>query len=87
MYIDSFFVNSVSSYWDPAYDSELIRDRVALNLLYVQAVTEVECGWVLCNEDVRQKLASLQAKGSKGEVSIVEDATFCLYHSERELLI
>lgn len=55
------------NYWDPAYDLELVRDRVALNLLYVQAVTEVECGWMLCNEEARQKLASLQAKGSKKE--------------------
>lgn len=45
----------------------MVTDRVALNLLYVQAVTEVECSWMLCNEDVRQRLASLQATGSKRE--------------------
>lgn len=56
------------SYWDPAYDLELITDRVALNLLYVQAVTEVECGWVSCSEELRQKLTSLQANGSKRDV-------------------
>lgn len=53
------------NYWDPAYDIELATDRVALNLLYVQAVTEVDCGWLLCNEEARQNLVSLQAKGSK----------------------
>lgn len=55
------------NYWDPAYDIELVTDRVALNLLYVQAVTEVECGWIVCSEDARQRLAALQAKGSKRE--------------------
>ncbi|KAG8231282.1 hypothetical protein J437_LFUL010320 [Ladona fulva] len=72
------------SYWDPAYDDILMRDSVALNLLYVQTVADVERGgWLLrddCSkwEDAQAMLASLQAKGAKKEY--LEAAQRCLRH-------
>lgn len=55
------------SYWDPDYDRELMQDKVALNLLYVQTVSDVERGWILSGPDTQQKLTSLQARGAKKE--------------------
>nr|CAD7196925.1 unnamed protein product [Timema douglasi] len=55
------------SYWDPGYDLELMSDSVALNLLYVQTVADVEHGWVLTNKETQQRLALLQARGAKQE--------------------
>nr|CAD7395488.1 unnamed protein product [Timema cristinae] len=59
-----------TSYWDPGYDLELMSDSVALNLLYVQTVADVEHGWVLTNKETQQRLALLQARGAKQEVKI-----------------
>jgi sorting nexin-17 len=47
----------------------LAEDRVALNLLYTQAIWEVERGWVLATKDIRNKLSSLQSRGEKKEVN------------------
>jgi len=46
-----------------------MSNQVALNLLYVQTVADVERGWVLSSKEVKQQLASLQARGAKKEVS------------------
>ncbi|XP_063977165.1 sorting nexin-17 [Diachasmimorpha longicaudata] len=35
------------SYWDPENDLKLIQDSVSLDLLYYQAVAEVNRGWIL----------------------------------------
>jgi len=45
----------------------VIEDRCALNLLYIQAVDDIERKWVLVNQETERQLASLQAKGSKKE--------------------
>lgn len=55
------------SYWDPAYDQELMSDRVALNLIYTQTVADIERGWILCGKETQAQLASLQARGAKKE--------------------
>lgn len=55
------------SYWDSNYDSELIMDPVALNLVYVQTVTEVEKGWISCTRDIKSQLANFQSKLAKRE--------------------
>uniref|UniRef100_A0A8C1C2E2 Sorting nexin-17 n=1 Tax=Cyprinus carpio carpio TaxID=630221 RepID=A0A8C1C2E2_CYPCA len=51
------------SYWDTAYDSDVMDDRVGLNLLYSQ----VKRGWILVNKEQHRQLKSLQEKGSKKE--------------------
>ncbi|UYV78387.1 SNX17 [Cordylochernes scorpioides] len=55
------------SYWDMGYDTEVSRDPAGLHLLYVQAVAEVEWGWLRAGPDSRQQLDSLQARGAKKE--------------------
>ncbi|KAK9890158.1 hypothetical protein WA026_008964 [Henosepilachna vigintioctopunctata] len=53
------------SYWDISFDKELMNDPLALNLLYVQTVAELEKGWILCTKDTRLQLTKLQAKLAK----------------------
>uniref|UniRef100_A0A8C6K822 Sorting nexin-17 n=1 Tax=Nothobranchius furzeri TaxID=105023 RepID=A0A8C6K822_NOTFU len=55
------------SYWDMAYDADVMDSRVGLNLLYGQTVSDVERGWILVNKDQHRQLKSLQEKGSKKE--------------------
>lgn len=55
------------SYWDSGWDDALMDDRVALNLAYVQTLSDVERGWVVVPKDTQRQLATLQAKGSKRE--------------------
>ncbi|GBL66240.1 Sorting nexin-17, partial [Araneus ventricosus] len=55
------------SYWDSSYEEELLEDKVCLNLLYVQAVSDIERGWTRADGDSRRKLVALQARGSKKE--------------------
>ncbi|KAL0967089.1 hypothetical protein UPYG_G00247680 [Umbra pygmaea] len=55
------------SYWDMMYDSNVMENRVGLNLLYNQTVSDVERGWILVNKDQHRQLKSLQEKGSKKE--------------------
>ncbi|XP_053680011.1 sorting nexin-17 [Anopheles nili] len=56
-----------TSYWDPVYDLELMRDRIALNLLYIQALSDVERGWIVTTRDLNEQLTNMQARGSKSE--------------------
>lgn len=56
-----------TSYWDANYDLELMRDRIALNLLYIQALSDVERGWILTTRDLNEQLTELQARGNKRE--------------------
>lgn len=53
------------SYWDINFDNELMNDPIALNLLYVQTVAELEKGWIICTRDTRLHLTNLQAKLAK----------------------
>ncbi|XP_030830080.1 sorting nexin-17 [Strongylocentrotus purpuratus] len=55
------------NYWDPSFDSDLLEDRVALQLLYVQTLSDVSRGWVVASEDQMARLQSLKAKNSKKE--------------------
>ncbi|KAG7242971.1 hypothetical protein INR49_017662 [Caranx melampygus] len=55
------------SYWDMAYDADVMDNRVGLNLLYAQTVSDIERGWILVNKDQHRQLKSLQEKGSKKE--------------------
>lgn len=55
------------SYWDKDYDLELMSDPVALNLLYIQAVSDIERGWTFCTNETKHTLANLQAQLAKKE--------------------
>nr|XP_040235779.2 sorting nexin-17 [Anopheles coluzzii]XP_040235780.2 sorting nexin-17 [Anopheles coluzzii] len=56
-----------TGYWDACYDLELMRDRIALNLLYLQAMSDVERGWIVTTRDQSEQLTNMQARGSKSE--------------------
>lgn len=53
-------------YWDPAYDLEVMRDPVALNLLFIQTVVDCE-RWIVTGVETGKELALLQAEGRKRE--------------------
>ncbi|XP_019751747.1 sorting nexin-17 [Hippocampus comes] len=55
------------SYWDMVYDADVMDNRVGLNLLYAQTVSDIERGWMLVSKDQHRQLKSLQEKGSKKE--------------------
>lgn len=55
------------SYWDKDIDLQLMSDPVALNLLYVQTVSDVERSWIYCSKETRNQLANLQAQLAKKE--------------------
>lgn len=55
------------SYWDMAYDADVMDNRIGLNLLYAQTVADIERGWILVNKEQHRQLKSLQEKGSKKE--------------------
>nr|XP_006006452.1 PREDICTED: sorting nexin-17 [Latimeria chalumnae] len=55
------------SYWDSAYDSDVMENRVGLNLLFAQTVSDIERGWILVNKEQHRQLKSLQEKASKKE--------------------
>uniref|UniRef100_A0A1Q3FLS6 Putative sorting nexin n=1 Tax=Culex tarsalis TaxID=7177 RepID=A0A1Q3FLS6_CULTA len=56
-----------TSYWDANYDLELMRDRIALNLLYIQVLSDVERGWIITTRDLAEQLTDQQARGNKRE--------------------
>lgn len=52
------------SYWDPAIDEIILKNRVALHILYDQVVSDVQKGWIATTMDVEKQLESLQANES-----------------------
>ena len=60
---------SVCSFWDPVFLPELCSDRVARNLLYIEALAAVSDGHWEIMDDVRKELNALQKKALKKEVS------------------
>ncbi|XP_067406638.1 sorting nexin-17 [Emydura macquarii macquarii] len=55
------------SYWDSSYDDDVMEQRVGLNLLYAQTVSDIERGWILVSKEQHRQLKSLQEKVSKKE--------------------
>lgn len=53
------------NYWDSNYDLDLMEDKVALNLLYIQSVSDLEKGWIIASSDQLQRLNSLFVSGKK----------------------
>lgn len=54
-------------YWSSKYDDDIMDDRIALNLLYVQVADDIERGWVMTSEKEKQRLSALKEAGSKKE--------------------
>ncbi|XP_055372640.1 sorting nexin-17 [Condylostylus longicornis] len=54
-------------YWDPCYDIQLMQDKIALNLLYIQTVSDIEKDWIIVSPDIKAQLRSLQDRGNKKE--------------------
>lgn len=55
------------NYWDSNYDLDLMQDKIALNLLYIQSISDMEKGWAIANLETRQRLNSLQVSNNKKE--------------------
>ncbi|CAK1540195.1 unnamed protein product [Leptosia nina] len=55
------------SYWDPCYDSDLIQDRVSIDLLYLQIIEDIDLGWITVDSETREALASFETKKQKKE--------------------
>jgi sorting nexin-17 len=55
------------NYWDANYDLEIMRDNVALNLLYIQSQSDVEEGWTIASNETRQILSEIYVSGKKHE--------------------
>ncbi len=43
-------------------------DKIALNLLYIQTSSDVDRGWILTTNDIKDQLNDLQLNGNKKEV-------------------
>ncbi|XP_055855145.1 sorting nexin-17 isoform X2 [Episyrphus balteatus] len=55
------------SYWDPCYDIQLMQDKIALNLLFIQTISDIERDWIIVGPDVKKELRNLQERGNKKE--------------------
>ncbi len=62
------------SFWSPTFVPSLLDDKVAKNMLYIEALATVARGTMEVTRDVRDKLAALKTKGQKKEVIIIN---FC----------
>lgn len=74
-YISLKYANKVGShrivlrkgFWDLSYEDDLLENKIAMNLLYVQAVSDIERQWTLGTKEQLKHLATLQQRGSKRE--------------------
>ncbi|KAF7286957.1 hypothetical protein GWI33_002805 [Rhynchophorus ferrugineus] len=55
------------SSWDKNYDIELMTDPVALNLLYLQTVFEIENGWIVGTQENKVQLEVIKSRLAKKE--------------------
>lgn len=55
------------NYWDESFDLDLMHEsnHIAMNLLYIQAISDVERNWIATNAEIRQKLNLLQSVGNR----------------------
>ena len=53
------------SFWDPNLVSELLSDRVAKNLMYIEAVADIDRGHWEVGRERKGELTSLLKKGQK----------------------
>ncbi|XP_071855202.1 sorting nexin-17-like isoform X1 [Apostichopus japonicus] len=54
-------------YWDPIFDDEVMSNRVALQLLFIQTVQEVQQGWLTGTKEQFKRLDALRIKNSRRE--------------------
>ncbi|XP_043787207.1 sorting nexin-17 isoform X2 [Apis laboriosa] len=57
------------NYWDIGYDLKLMNDEVATNLLYIQAIAEIQWGWIHITDELKNQLNVLQKQGKEKEGS------------------
>lgn len=58
------------AHWDAILDDRILTSNVALGLLYVQAVGDVERGWITCKDiGTLNRLEDLQNGGFTKEVN------------------
>ncbi|CAG9759938.1 unnamed protein product [Ceutorhynchus assimilis] len=55
------------SYWDTIYDNEIMKDPVALNLLYKQILSEIERGSIHTTPPIKVQLEKLKLRLAKKE--------------------
>lgn len=55
------------SYWDPVYDTYILNDQQALNLLFIQTVYDIKHSLMFVDRETYHKLESLLASDSKLE--------------------
>lgn len=55
------------SYWNPNYDKILMKNPIALNMLFIQTVMEVEREWIIAPPEIQNKMKTLQEYGMKKE--------------------
>lgn len=85
----------LNSYWDSIYDQILFNNSIALNLLYILTLSDVDRDWVLSSSEIRDQLYELQVKGNKKEVShamkdhemIIVVFNLCVYAFPRDFYI
>lgn len=70
IYFFFYFYSYIFSYWDPCYNVDLMIDRVALDLLYLQTIEDLDLGWITADPHTKELLSSFEAKLQKREVSL-----------------
>ncbi|XP_034939958.1 sorting nexin-17 [Chelonus insularis] len=55
------------NYWDITNDLKLIQNPISLNLLYIQAIAEVDRGWIIVPNQLKTHLNSLKEEENKVE--------------------
>lgn len=55
------------NYCSSKYDADLMDDRIAMNLLYVQIADDLHRGWMLSSDEEKKVLNRLQADNSRKE--------------------
>ncbi|EDO37172.1 predicted protein [Nematostella vectensis] len=55
------------NFWDSKLEDRIIEDKIGMNLLYVQAISDIERGWVVGPKEAYSRLEELKETGSKKE--------------------
>lgn len=65
------------SFWNPVFIPKLCDDRVAKNLLYIEALASVKSAEWDMTDDIKKQLSTLQRKGHKKEASLEGSVGSC----------